>query len=52
MRELVIERLKECSVDGKVIIDFNEDEHVVSELDLMSDEDLLALFEDQIGFNG
>jgi hypothetical protein len=52
MRELVIKRLQECSFDGKIIIDSNEDEHVVSELDLMTDEDLLTLFEDQIGFNG
>jgi len=52
VRELVIKRLQECSFDGKIIIDSNEDEHVVSELDLMTDEDLLALFEDQIGFNG
>lgn len=52
MRELIIKRVAECSPDGKIIIDSNEDEHVVSELDLMSDEDLLALLEDQIGFNG
>jgi hypothetical protein len=35
-----------------VIEDANGDEHVVSELDLMSDEDLLILFEELIGFNG
>ena len=52
LRELVIKRLQECSFDSKVIVDSNEEEHVVSELDLMSDEDLLALFEDLIGFNG
>ena len=52
MRELVIERLKACSEDGIVIIDAYDDEYVVAELDLMSDEDLLMLFEDQIGFNG
>ena len=52
VRELVIERLKACSEDGIVIIDAYDDEYVVAELDLMSDEDLLMLFEDQIGFNG
>jgi len=52
VRELVIKRLKECAGGEAVIEDFNGDEHVVSELDLMSDEDLLILFEELIGFNG
>lgn len=52
MRELVIKRIQECVVGEEVIEDSNGDEHVVSELDLMSDDDLLALFEDLIGFNG
>ena len=52
VRELVIERLKACSEDGIVIIDAYDDEYVIAELDLLSDEDLLILFEDQIGFNG
>ena len=52
MRNLVIDRLKVCADGDAVIIDSNDDEHVVAELDLMSDEDLLALFEDLIGFNG
>ena len=52
VRELVIKRIQECVVGEEVIEDSNGDEHVVSELDLMSDDDLLALFEDLIGFNG
>jgi hypothetical protein len=52
VRELVIKRLKECAGDEEVVTDFHGDEHVVSELDLMSDEDLLILFEELIGFNG
>lgn len=52
MRELVLKRLKECACGEPVIEDANGDEHVVSELDLMSDEDLLILFEELIGFNG
>lgn len=51
MRNLVIKRLQECAFDG-IIVDSNEEEHVASELDLMTDEELLALLEDQIGFNG
>ena len=52
MRELVLKRLQECACGEPVIEDFNGDEHVVAELDLMSDEDLLILFEELIGFNG
>ena len=52
VRELVLKRLKECAGGEAVIEDFNGDEHVVAELDLMSDEDLLILFEELIGFNG
>lgn len=52
MRDLVIKRLQECACGESVIEDSNGDEHVVAELDLMSDQDLLALFEDLIGFNG
>ena len=51
MRELVLKRLKEVA-DVKTIVDSNDEEHLVSELDLYTDEDLLALFEDLIGFNG
>jgi len=52
MRDLVLKRLKECAAGEPVIEDFHGDEHVVAELDLMSDEDLLILFEELIGFNG
>lgn len=52
MRDLVIKRLQECACGEPVIEDENGDEHVVAELDLMSDEDLLILFEELIGFNG
>ena len=52
MRNLVIARLQECAGNEAVIEDFHGDEHVVAELDLMSDEDLLILFEELIGFNG
>lgn len=52
MRELVLKRLTECANGELIIEDFNGDEHVVAELDLMSDEDLLILFEELIGFNG
>jgi hypothetical protein len=52
VRELVIKRIQDCAAGEPVIEDFNGDEHVVAELDLMSDEDLLILFEELIGFNG
>jgi hypothetical protein len=52
VRELVIKRIQECAAGEQVIEDSNGDEHVVSELDLMSDDDLLILFEELIGFNG
>jgi len=52
VRDLVLKRLKECAGGEPVIKDFHGDEHVVAELDLMSDEDLLILFEELIGFNG
>ena len=52
MRELVIKRLTELADGEAVIFDFNGDEHVVADLDLASDEDLLALLEDVVGFNG
>ena len=51
MRELVIKRIKEVA-DVKTIVDSNDEEYLVSELDLYSDEDLLILFEELIGFNG
>jgi hypothetical protein len=51
VRELVIKRIKEVA-DVKTIVDSNDEEHLVSELDLYSDEDLLNLFEELIGFNG
>jgi hypothetical protein len=52
VRELVIKRITECACGEPVIEYLNGDEHVVTELDLMGDEDLLILFEELIGFNG
>jgi len=52
VHELVLKRLTECAGGEPVIEDANGDEHVVAELDLMGDEDLLILFEELIGFNG
>ena len=51
MRNLVIARLQECAHKG---ISFNSDgeEYDATKLDQMSNEDLLALLEDVIGFNG
>ena len=55
MRNLVIARLKECAYDGAsygVICDSYGEEFPVAKLEQMSNADLLALFEDVIGFNG
>ena len=51
VRNLVIARLQECAHKG---ISFNSDgeEYDATKLDQMSNEDLLALLEDVIGFNG
>lgn len=51
MRNLVIARLQECAYNG-VICDSYGEEFPVAKLEQMSNEDLLALFEDVIGFNG
>lgn len=51
MRNLVIARLQECAHNG-VIVDSYGEEFDASKLDQMSNEDLLILFEEVIGFNG
>jgi hypothetical protein len=51
VRNLVIARLRECADNG-VIVDSYGDEFSVDKLDQLSNEDLLILFEDLIGFNG
>jgi hypothetical protein len=54
MRELVMLRLRELAagVGETVLVDSYGEEHVVAELDMMSNKDLLALLEDLVGFNG
>lgn len=51
MRNLVIARLQECADNG-IIVDSYGEAFSVDKLDQLSNEDLLMLFEDQIGFNG
>lgn len=52
MRNLVIARLQELADKDTEIEDSYGDVHVVADLDMMSNKDLLALLEDLIGFNG
>ena len=51
MRNLVIARLQECAHKG-IIFNSDGEEILVAKLEQMSNEELLALFEDVIGFNG
>lgn len=52
MRELVINRMREL-VDGEDdFVDSCGATHVVAELDTKSDEFLLTIFEDLVGFQG
>lgn len=51
MRNLVIARLQECAYNG-IIFNSDGEEFPVAKLEQMSNEELLALFEDVIGFNG
>ena len=52
MRELIIERIKKMADGDKEIEDSYGDSHSVADLDLASDEDLLTLYTDMVGFNG
>jgi len=51
VRNLVIARLLECADNG-IIVDGYGEAHDATKLDQMSNEDLLILFEELIGFNG
>jgi hypothetical protein len=51
VRNLVIARLQECAHKG-IIFNSDGEEFPVAKLEQMSNEELLALFEDVIGFNG
>jgi hypothetical protein len=51
VRNLVIARLQECAHKG-IIFNSDGEEYDATKLDQMSNEDLLALLEDVIGFNG
>jgi hypothetical protein len=52
MRELVMARLRELADGDAELEDSYGETYVVSELDLLSNKDLLALLEDLVGFNG
>jgi len=52
MRELVINRIKEIVAGDDEFEDTCGETHVVAELDTKSDEFLLTIFEDLVGFQG